>query len=223
MTKMFSFLTKNHKKSGDTINPLGGKCLHDCPYCWVKVLKKLYPNLAKKYDGAPHLFPKEFKLKFNKEDFVFVCDMTDLFGHWVPKEMIQEVLNYLTQSPAKFLLLTKFPQRYLKFNIPKNCMCGATIESNRDYFITVPIMSRVDAMIQVESPKMVSIEPIMDFDLDIFVDMICRIKPAFVAVGYDNYNNGLCEPELEKTMQLIKALEDKGIIVYTKTLREKKS
>jgi protein gp37 len=147
--------------------------------------------------------------------------MTDLFGYWVPKEMIQEILNHLAQSPAKFLLLTKFPKRYLEFDIPKNCVCGATIESNRDYLITVPILSRVDAMSQITQSKMVSIEPIMDFDLESFVDMICAINPDFVAIGYDNYRNNLPEPKLEKTMKLIKILEDKGITVYTKTLREK--
>jgi len=47
------------------------------------------------------------------------------------------------------------------------------------------------------------------------------LQPWAVAVGYDNYNNHLPEPPLEKTMQLIERLEKAGITVFRKTLRER--
>jgi hypothetical protein len=69
---------------------------------------------------------------------------------------------------------------------------------------------------------MVSVEPIMDFDLEILVQWISDIKPILVHVGYDNYNNNLPEPSLSKTMQLIDILR-KFTIVKILTLREKNS
>jgi protein gp37 len=90
--RMFSFLSKNHKKTGDTWNPLGGKCLHGCRYCYVETLKKMFPSVREKYSGAARTNAKwlnEIK-QFTTEDFVFVCDMTDLFGQWVPTEIIQQ-------------------------------------------------------------------------------------------------------------------------------------
>ena len=54
--------------------------------------------------------------------------------------------------------------------------------------------------------KLVCIEPIMDFDLEIFVQWLKDIKPAMVYVGYDNYNNRLSEPSNTKTENLISQL-----------------
>jgi hypothetical protein len=69
-------------------------------------------------------------------------------------------------------------------------------------------------------PIMISIEPIMEYTTGFLYDLF-RINPKFVAVGYDNYGNELPEPYLAKTMGLIAALEQAGIKVYRKTLREK--
>lgn len=68
--------------------------------------------------------------------------------------------------------------------------------------------------------KMVSIEPIMDFDLEPFVQWISDIKPILVHVGYDDYSNNLVEQPLSKTKQLIDNLR-KFTTVKILTLREK--
>ncbi|MEM2129812.1 MAG: hypothetical protein QXZ70_04355 [Candidatus Bathyarchaeia archaeon] len=67
----------------------------------------------------------------------------------------------------------------------------------------------------------ISIEPILDFNLELFANMLIRIRPWAVAIGYDNYGCGLPEPSLAKTMKLIEKLENANITVYRKTLREK--
>jgi hypothetical protein len=54
--------------------------------------------------------------------------------------------------------------------------------------------------------KLVCIEPIMDFDLETFVQWIKDIRPSVVYVGYDNYNNRLIWPSHGKTEQLISQL-----------------
>jgi protein gp37 len=179
--------------------------------------------MQKKYQGKPRLITHELTRKFAATDFVFVCDMTDLFGHWVPAEIIEAILAYIRKSPAKFLLLTKNPGRYREFEIPENCVCGATIESDIDHELTGPPEAfRLEYLWEVEIPcsqKMVSIEPIMEFSR-YFAQRLLNIKPAFVAVGYDNYCNKLPEPSLEKTMQLIGLLEKAGVKVFRKSLRE---
>lgn len=67
--------------------------------------------------------------------------------------------------------------------------------------------------------KLVSIEPIMDFDLDIFTQWIRDTGPSLVHIGYDNYNNGLPEPSLAKTKDLIEKVQT-YTRVRTKTIRE---
>jgi protein gp37 len=213
MGKMFSWITK-------TWNPLGGECLHQCSYCWARKTQEKFA--LQKYLGKPRLFVKEFKHNFKETDFVFVCDMTDLFGAWVPSDMIQHILDRINLSQATFLLLTKNPSRYSEFEIPPNCVCGATIESDLDHELTGPPRdTRIKAMINLQHPrKMVSIEPIMQFSPE-FLLKIRMIQPEFVALGYDNYNNGLPEPKLEITEILISGLE-LSTKVYRKTIREKR-
>jgi hypothetical protein len=215
MSRMFPFITA-------TWNPLGGECLHNCKYCWAKQLSKRYGHT--KYQGPPKLYEKELSRVFQHQDFVFVCDMCDLFGAWVPKEMIQRVLDRMLTSQATFLLLTKNPVRYLEFDLPKNCVAGATIET--DYPLTVSSaptpMDRLAAMRQLKHRKMLSIEPIM-IHSESFKYMVAGCGPEFIAIGYDNYKNNLEEPMLGHVEDLIELIESFGIKVYKKTMRESSS
>ena len=224
--RMFPFITK-------TWNPLGGECLHKCPYCWVtKQLKPMFPNVRKKYSGEPRLVQYELENAKYKlweiNDYVFVCDCTDLFGNWVPTEYIRQILEVIGTRTNRFLLLTKNPERYRQLisigvSIPDNCVLGCTIESDIDHLSTGMMESaRLAVMLELSLmgyPVMLSIEPIMDFSLK-FIEKIVEIKPRCVAVGYDNYSNGLTEPSLEKTKFLMERLAAIGITVYAKTIRE---
>lgn len=218
--KMFEFITK-------TWNPLGGKCEHNCMYCWAQGKKGIAVKYGMgKYEGNPRLIESELTKHFNEDDFVFVCDMCDLFGSWVPSELIQIILDRIAESEATFLLLTKNPKRYLDFMFSDNVVLGATIECNWDsgygWVSNAPSpLFRLVAMEKVSYPrKFVSVEPIMDFE-QAFPDAVIALNPWAVAVGYDNYGNKLSEPSLAKTMAFIERLESAGIKVYRKTLRER--
>ena len=54
---------------------------------------------------------------------------------------------------------------------------------------------------------MVSIEPILDFDLDVFTKWIKEIDPEFVSIGADSQNHHLLEPPADKIKALIKELK----------------
>jgi len=172
----------------------------------------------KKYHGKPRLIEKEFhdkylnRRRFKDNGFVFVQDMSDLFANSVPFTMIREVNRYIKQFPeTTFLLLTKNPKRYNEFLFFDNTICGATIETNRDYEVSeAPDTTQryIELSLLQHKRKMVSIEPIMDFDLDIFVNGLRTIKPEFIYIGYDNYHNNLVEPSIEKVDKLIDGLEE---------------
>jgi len=195
-------------------NPLGGSCPHECVYCWARALIKRF-NM-KKYQGEIRLIAKELERKFKPDTCVFVQDMSDLFASEVPDEYILRILFWIKQFPkTTFLLLTKNPLRYLEFNIPRNCICGATIEGDRHFpkiSKAPPPRDRIRGMILLKHPrKMVSVEPIMEFN-SVFVDLLRAINPEFIYVGKDNYNNHLPTPfqgsiewlirELEKTIEV---------------------
>lgn len=215
-SRMFPFITESK------FNPLGGECKHNCygNRCWAKnLINRIH---MKKYAGEPRIFDHELKRVFKPTDFVFVCDMCDLFGDWVPSKMIQRIVDYVNSSRSQFLFLTKNPKRYKEFIFDTNCTLGATIETDNDLCLSCAPSrrERIDAMKFLDFPnKMLSIEPIMKFSPN-FATEIIAIRPDFVAVGYDNYNLGLPEPALLTTEALILALESAGIKVFRKTMRE---
>jgi len=172
----------------------------------------------KKYQGPIRLIEKEFKRKFKDGSFVFVQDMSDLFTETVPREYIVKVLEYIKKFPnTTFLLLTKNPDRYRYFawrylsRAPHNIICGCTVESDICYpeITKAPDPRyRLNYMTTLDVPrKMISIEPIMDFNLDLFVYTIWLINPEFVYIGFDNHNNDLPEPSIEKVDKLITELK----------------
>jgi len=173
----------------------------------------------KKYCGKPRLIEKEMKKQFKAGEFIFVCDMCDLFAEAVPDELIAKVITHTVRFPqTTFLFLTKNPKRYFGWIFPENVICGATIESNRDYpeISKAPLQfNRVNAMTNLKhSRKMISVEPIMDFDLDDFTTYLqaIAVNPTleFIYFGYDNYNNGLPEPSITKLKKLLKNLKELG-------------
>lgn len=84
---------------------------------------------------------------------------------------------------------------------------------------------RYASMVKLACKKAVTIEPILDFDLEKFTQWIKEINPLFCYVGYANDKHEgkkmkLPEPPLEKTMQLIDGLRNARIEVREKTLRK---
>jgi len=215
-------------------NPIIG-CKHYCYYCWARRLAETRLRHLPKYrDGfEPKFCPSELKKTFRPGELVFVSDMGDMWGTWVPDEWILAVLDHVKKFPeTTFLFLTKNPRRYIVLKdylkSLKNIILGATVETNRNDYRNIscapPPLSRLDAMIELRllgfRNLMISIEPILDFDPEVFLNKILRIKPTLVYIGYDNYNNKLPEPPLAKTQELIQQLRQHKIEVRLKTIRK---
>ena len=189
-----------------TWNPLAGECSHDCLYCYVHDLKR-FPALATKYSGAPRLVERELKTNLGEGNFIFVGSATDMFAASVPGELISRILAHCKKFDNTYLFQSKNPARFLDFDFPMNTYLGTTLESNRDYgFSNAPIPFDRALDFQAHLPKMVSIEPIMDFDLEDFATMIAVIAPEFVSIGADSKKNNLPEPPREKIEALLDAL-----------------
>jgi len=230
---MFPFITR-------CINPLGGKCPHECVYCWARDFAKRY-NLKKYQSDVYQLYEKELK-RVPKGSFIFVQDMNDIFGR-IYLGHLYRIFEWIRDNPdSQFLLLTKNPIWYVEFIrmenvIPSNAVLGCTIESDIDYpeYSKAPKQSeRLFWMKELRHeigtgliysphttcPKIfISIEPILDFNLERFVKEIAMIEPWAVAVGYDNYGHRLKEPTLDLTRKLIRELRS-FTRVYIKTLRK---
>lgn len=191
-----------------TWNAIKGKCPHDCCYCYMK----RFPQ------GELRLDEKELKTDLGKGNFIFVGSSVDMWAKGVKYRWIRKVLEHCQKFSGyntKFLFQSKDPKRFERWRnlIPDQSFLATTIETNRDYKISnAPSPEkRYEAMVWFVpvTPlyKMVSIEPIIDFDLDILVKWIKMIDPAFVSIGADSKGHNLPEPSWFKVQQLIKELE----------------
>ena len=118
-----------------------------------------------------------------------------------------------------YFFQTKNPARYLKY-LPDflwdSILC-TTIETNRWY---PEIMGnaphpelRAAAMNRITGfEKQITIEPIIEFDLDEMVSMIKFCEPTKVNIGADSKRNHLPEPSKDKLLALIDALKEFTVI-----------
>ncbi|AMD30656.1 DUF5131 family protein [Acidilobus sp. 7A] len=198
-------------------NPVTG-CPHLCTYCWaMKLLEGKLKDSPKYRNGfKPTFHPEELlKARFRPGDTVFVVDMGDLFSDAMPREWVEAVLRRAREFPStRFMFLTKNPARYSEFLdvLPRNSVLGVTIETNRDDLArsvsrAPPPSRRHEAMSELRWPyKYISVEPLMDFDLEVMVSWAADIRPVSAHVGYDNWNSRLPEPPLWKARELVRRL-----------------
>jgi len=223
MRKSLMFQQENGERV-PTWNPVVG-CTHECSYCWARKLastrlKHIYQNFK------PRLIRSRLKkVPETNAEFVFVVSMGDLFCTGVKDEWILEVLKTIRSHEDKtFLLLTKNPLRYHDFLhvMPDNVILGATVESLDDFgYSKAPKpIERLRAMASItDFRKMLSVEPILQATRE-FAKEIRKVKPEFVYVGYDNWNNKLKEePALKDALTFVEILET-FTEVRVKTLRK---
>ncbi len=183
-----------------TWNPIKGKCPHDCSYCYMKRFS--LPEL--------HLDEKCMKDDLGQGNFIFVGSSTDMFADEVSVLWIAKVLEHCKKFDNKYLFQSKNPAIFNAFSFPEKTIFGTTIETNyiNNFLSKAPLTTvRADMMRKIKGKKMVSIEPIINFGLDFFVDMIKAIKPEFVSIGADSKGHNLPEPSWEKVQELIKELK----------------
>ena len=220
-------------KDTATWNPFVG-CNYDCVYCKPSFQNNYYFKLQHKNCGlyTPHEHPERLSLKkIPNERIIFVCGDSDIaFANPEYMKKVFEVMKQDTKEDRVWFLQSKNPEcfkQYLK-ELPKNTILLTTLETNRDYqYYKVskapqPSM-RYDAFKNLDwSKKIVTVEPIMSFNLEQFANWIMNINPLAVFIGYNSHPKQarLSEPSMEKTLDLIVKLKNQGIRVLTKELRK---
>ena len=194
-----------------TYNPIKGKCPHDCSYCYMKK----FPQKTVRLDL------KEFKVNLGKGNTIFVGSSCDIFANDIPREWALKVLKYCARFDNIYVFQTKNLERLweLQHNIPKNSIIGTTIETNRSYpkimrkspnvyerAIYIKFLKILDKKTNKNFKTMITIEPILDFDLPEFIDLIKRSNPSWINIGADSKGHNMPEPDKEKVMKLITEL-----------------
>lgn len=199
-----------NKSKGDmypdvkTWNGMYGICPHGCIYCYNRIHWSKW--------GKMRLNERALKDNLGSGNFYFVGSSCDMFADDIPEEWIFKVLRRCCEfKDNKYLFQSKNPKRFNSFSYPDKTILGTTIETNRPaIFGSAPSpYKRFEAMVELKKYKwdrMVSLEPIMDFDLDVMIKWMKDIAPKYISIGADSKGHNLPEPSEEKIKLLIKEL-----------------
>jgi len=220
-------------ENAKTWNPFVG-CKFDCIYCaptFKAQAKRQKHNCAECYRFAPH-FHEDRLCRIPTAEIIFVAGSGDI--SFCPPEFTRRIIaaikSHNIRCPHKtYYFQSKRPGYFEQFidELPENVSLVTTLETNRDEGYekiskAPPPSERYRQFLSLDYPrKVVTIEPVMDFDLDIFSQWITEINPEYVWIGFNSRPNAvsLPEPSKEKVVALIKKLEEAGIPVRPKDLR----
>lgn len=206
-------------------------CKFDCTYCessFKRQAKRQMHLCQQCYDYEPHTHPERLEESLprtNYMQFIFTCASGDIA--FCPTDYLERIIARIKKEPEKnFLIQSKDPKTFNRVKFPSNVILGTTIETNKDDLYEgtakAPLPSeRFEEFAKVNhSLKMVTIEPVMDFNLETMLDWMKKIKPCMIWLGYDSKKNGLPEPEYWKVKELHWNLSLEGFVVMLKTIRE---
>jgi len=221
-----------YKLSVHQWNPFAG-CEHGCIYCKSSFQRQLKrwakDHCPECYEFTPHPHAGRLNQRLpntNYMEFIFTCSSGDI-ACCDDTQYLQRIIDKIRQQRNKtFLTQSKDPKTFNRAIFPKNVILGTTLETNKDDLCEriskAPKPSqRYKDFLQVNHPlKMVTIEPVMDFNLNVVIDWVKNINPCVVWLGYDSGKNRLPEPELEKVRNLHWELASRGFVVVLKTIRK---
>jgi len=169
--------------------------------------------------------------KIPKAKTVFVAANGDIC--FAPPDIVNKILlachRHLKKNPdTEFYFQSKHPRCFKPFltSLPKTSILVTTLETNYDYDYRVlssapPPQERYRDFKELDWPrKIVTVEPIIEFDMKEFLNMIAQIDPMKVYVGYNTRPKAcdLPEPSLEKTKKLIQLIREMEIEVEEKNM-----
>lgn len=200
---MYEFITH-------TWNTVKGECLHNCTYCYMKRFGKL---------NSVRFDEKELQTNLGEGKFIFVGTSCDMWADNIPNEWIFKTLVHCNKfNYNNYFFQTKNPANIRRI-LPANSSVCVTIETNRHYpkiMNNCPTpQQRVEQIKYIRHPLYITIEPLLDFDLAEFVEMLKECNPIQVNVGADTGKNNLPEPSKEKVINLVDELK-KFTIIHNK-------
>jgi protein gp37 len=168
-------------------------------------------NMCNKSDPFyPRFWPERLEdpLKVAKPRGIFVVDMGELFGDWVPRQWQESVFDVIRIAQQhRFYLLTKQPQNLIKFSpFPENCWVGVTATNT---YMAVKGLQQLDNI--KASKKFVSFEPLLS--------QTCMTETSLSGIDWliiGAQTKPYKPPAIEHVEEIIDAADKAGIPVFEK-------
>ena len=182
------------------------------PRFWPERLKELQKTQSRTSDARK---TRGVRLRRVKPKGIFVCNMCDFFGEWLPADWQMEVFKAIRANPQhRFYFLTKIPWNVGKWSpLPDNCWLGATVCDKRTswhafwYYFNSVIKAKI---------KFISFEPLLDdvTELPGGYGVSAIHKADWIVIGSQTkpYN----PPKIEWVQALVEAADKAGKPVFLK-------
>jgi hypothetical protein len=209
-------------------------CYFDCNYCeptFKRQAKRQKNNCMSCYAYKPHVHPERIP-KIPNKPIIFAAGNADICFNSDDSLMfdaIDAIKNHKSTMEKIFYFQSRVPSYFEKFisAFPSNVILITTIETNRDegyqFVSKCPKPSkRYEEFRKLDYPrKVVTIEPMIDFDVDVFAGWIININPEYVWIGFNSKPKSvyLNEPSEYKVREFIAILLEHGIKIKGKDLR----
>jgi len=143
---------------------------------------------------------------------IFVCDMGELFGDWIPRSWQEQVFNTIkANSDYRFYLLTKQPQNLIKWSpSPDNCFVGVTATDYKMFSCALEYLKDIQAVV-----KYISIEPMLDrLNLPLLDEVLINCGINWLIIGAQT--RPTVYPKIEWVEEIESACNKAGIAVFEK-------
>lgn len=181
----------------------------------------------------PRFWRKKLSIPFGKPKGIFVCDMGELFGDWIPmdwQEMIFAIIR--VHSQHRFYLLTKQPQNLVKFSpYPPNCWVGVTATDFSSLYYAVPYIAEIEAKV-----KYISFEPSLESMMSDSLELITPYLQWLIIGSCTGTKKDMetliarypeltlmpwgkkwtAQPKIEQVQEIVRAADKAGVKVFLK-------
>ena len=215
-----------------TWNPVQG-CQHRCRWempdgttaeCYAETIANRVAQRAYVHGFEHHYWnPAKLNepLKVKESARIFLDSMSDLMGHWVPKDEIEQVLEICRQADWHvFQLLTKNAPRLLEFDFPPNVWIGVSAPPTQMFGKPLSfnqqnrmVTRQMDVLKQVDVPvRWMSIEP-LSFDI---APLLENSPLEWAVIGAATNGAKTYQPEPEWVENVLSVLDSQNTSVFFK-------
>lgn len=142
---------------------------------------------------------------------IFVCNMCELFGDWVPANWQREIFNVIRANyQHRFYFLTKQPLNLAKFSpFPDNCWVGVTVcDRQMAFFAGRYYFNLVKAKV-----RFISFEPLLENVMEVFGQRIIQLAD-WVIIG--SQTKPTVQPRKEWVEAIVEVANEAGTPVFLK-------
>ncbi len=216
-----------------TYNPYKG-CRFDCVYC-----RPSFQTQAKRHKRRclacgrfePHEHPERLG-RFPSKKLIFVCGNGDISfcDPAFTEKIITSIWKHNLRCPEKeYYFQSKRPEYFTPFLdlFPANVTLVTTLETDDDqgyeYISKAPPPTERYAQFKALDylRKVVTIEPVMKFNVHSFAEMIVDLEPEHVWFGFNSRHKSvqIPEPTEQEIFNFLTLLKENGIELRAKKLR----